>query len=124
VLNVIGITFIEYTWDANYLCAAESMPSNMRSTSVGSCSMMARLGAIFSPALAYLNTLWPASAYMTVALLGTFNLIVSCAWLVETKGINLDKVTFDDDMGTEFTTRRSKKSQSLEEEKASMLPST
>ncbi|KAH7672957.1 major facilitator superfamily protein, partial [Aphelenchoides avenae] len=97
VLNMVGITFIEYTWDACYLCAVESMPSNMRATSVGSCSLVARIGAILSPVLAFLNSTWAPSAYLTVVLLGTLNLAISCKWLSETKGVNLDEVNFDED---------------------------
>jgi hypothetical protein len=45
----VGITFLEYTWDANYLSAVESMPTQLRASSLGSCSMIARIGGFFSP---------------------------------------------------------------------------
>ncbi|VDN19642.1 unnamed protein product, partial [Gongylonema pulchrum] len=49
VINLIGTVFIEYTWDACYLCAVESMPTTMRASSLGSCSLIARIGALLSP---------------------------------------------------------------------------
>lgn len=49
IINLIGIVFIEYTWDACYLCAVEAMPTNMRASSLGSCSLIARIGALLSP---------------------------------------------------------------------------
>lgn len=89
--------FIEYTWDACYLCAVESMPTNMRATSMGSCSFMARVGALIAPSLAFLSRFWAPSAYVTVVGLGAINLVVSYLWLVETKGVLLDKVHLDED---------------------------
>jgi hypothetical protein len=53
---------------------------------------MARLGALLAPTLAFLNTVWAPSAYLTVVVLGSVVLLVSYACLVETKGVNLDKV--------------------------------
>ncbi|VDK61554.1 unnamed protein product, partial [Anisakis simplex] len=49
VINLCGTVFIEYTWDACYLCAVESMPTAMRASSLGSCSLIARIGALLSP---------------------------------------------------------------------------
>jgi len=57
---------------------------------------MARVGAILAPTLAFLNTHWSASVYMTVVVLGTINLIASYFFLVETKGVVLDKVHIPD----------------------------
>lgn len=96
--------FIEYTWDACYLCAVESVPTEMRATSMGFCSLMARFGAVLSPTviifenfyigiqLTFLNTFWAPSAYLAVVLLGSLNLLVSYLFLIETKNINLDNV--------------------------------
>ncbi|CAD5222373.1 unnamed protein product [Bursaphelenchus xylophilus] len=100
IINLIGTMFLEYTWDACYLCGVESMPTNMRATSMGSCSFMARIGAILAPALAFLNSVWAPSAYLTVCLLGLINLIISYLWLVETKGVVLDKVQLDENAAT------------------------
>ncbi|KAL3096682.1 hypothetical protein niasHT_025110 [Heterodera trifolii] len=92
LINVIGTVFIEFTWDACYLCAVESVPTPLRASSVGSCSLVARIGALFAPMLVFLNSFWAVSVYLAVVLLGTLNLMVSCLWLVETKGISLDSV--------------------------------
>uniref|UniRef100_A0A914DUY0 Major facilitator superfamily (MFS) profile domain-containing protein n=1 Tax=Acrobeloides nanus TaxID=290746 RepID=A0A914DUY0_9BILA len=97
IVNLIGIVFIEYTWDACYLCAVESMPTNMRAISVGTCSFMARVGALLAPSLAFLNRFWAPSAYMTVVVLGIVNVCISYAWLVETKGVVLDDVKIKDE---------------------------
>uniref|UniRef100_A0AC35U8F4 MFS domain-containing protein n=1 Tax=Rhabditophanes sp. KR3021 TaxID=114890 RepID=A0AC35U8F4_9BILA len=92
VINVIGIIFIEYTWDVCYLCGVELMPTNVRSSAVGTCSMVARSGAILAPMLPYMNTFWPGGAYATVAIVGSVNLVVSCLYLSESKNVILDNV--------------------------------
>ena len=40
---------MEFTWDANVLSVVESMPTQMRASSLGSCSMVARVGGLFAP---------------------------------------------------------------------------
>ncbi|TKR75962.1 hypothetical protein L596_017179 [Steinernema carpocapsae] len=92
VVNLIGTVFIEYTWDACYLCAVEAMPTNMRASSMGSCSLVARIGAIMAPLLPFLNSLWGPSAYLAVVVIGLINLTTSYFFLVETKGCVLDDV--------------------------------
>uniref|UniRef100_A0A0K0E6P3 MFS domain-containing protein n=1 Tax=Strongyloides stercoralis TaxID=6248 RepID=A0A0K0E6P3_STRER len=92
IFNVIGVVFIEYCWDACYLCAIESMPTNVRSSSLGSCSIMARVGSIIAPMLPYLNNIWPPMAYIAIAGTGIINFIISFLFLKETKNITLDKV--------------------------------
>ncbi|CAD6193008.1 unnamed protein product [Caenorhabditis auriculariae] len=96
VINLIGTVFIEYTWDACYLCAVESMETACRASATGTCSLVARIGAILSPFLNYANVWWPPSVYLTVVLLGLVNLVISYTFLVETKNINLDAVHIDD----------------------------
>ncbi|PIO62004.1 hypothetical protein TELCIR_16457 [Teladorsagia circumcincta] len=49
IINVTGTIFIEYTWDACYLCAVESMETSCRASATGTCSLMARVGAIIAP---------------------------------------------------------------------------
>jgi len=49
LINLFGTIFLEFTWDANVLCAVESMPTQMRASALGSCSMIARVGGIFAP---------------------------------------------------------------------------
>ncbi|KAI6177299.1 hypothetical protein M3Y97_00891600 [Aphelenchoides bicaudatus] len=95
VINLIGTVFIEYTWDAVYLCAVEAVPTNMRATSMGSCSLIGRIGAICAPTLTFFNRFWAPSVFVTVVVLGIVNLIVSYCWLVETKNVNLDKVKLE-----------------------------
>uniref|UniRef100_A0AC35TQJ3 MFS domain-containing protein n=1 Tax=Rhabditophanes sp. KR3021 TaxID=114890 RepID=A0AC35TQJ3_9BILA len=94
LINIIGIIFIEYTWDTCYLCGIELMPTNVRSSAMGSCSMVARSGAILAPMLPYLNTFWPGAAYATVAIVGSINLIVSYLYLSESKNVVLGNVDF------------------------------
>ncbi|KAH7731658.1 major facilitator superfamily protein [Aphelenchoides avenae] len=110
VVNLVGTIFIEYTWDACYLCAVESVPTNTRATSLGTCSLVARIGAILAPTLTFLNSIWAPSAYLTVAALGLINLSISFKWLVETKGVNLDTVKLDEE--------------SFGEEELQMMPKT
>ena len=49
VINLIGTVFIEYTWDACYLCGAEGFPTEVRAIGVGTCSLIARVGALLAP---------------------------------------------------------------------------
>ncbi|KAF7627328.1 MFS domain-containing protein [Meloidogyne graminicola] len=90
--NLIGLTFIELTWDACYLWFVESVPTTLRASSVGSCSLIARIGTLIAPALVFVNTFWSLSVYLVIVLLGLFNLLISWLFLYETKGINLDAV--------------------------------
>ncbi|KHJ78851.1 hypothetical protein OESDEN_21523 [Oesophagostomum dentatum] len=96
IINVTGTIFIEYTWDACYLCAVESMETSCRASATGTCSLMARVGAIIAPLLTYANVYWAPSLYLTVVILGLMNLMISYFFLVETKNVNLDSVTLDE----------------------------
>ncbi|CAK5080073.1 unnamed protein product [Meloidogyne enterolobii] len=84
--NLIGITFIELT------CAVESVPTSLRASSVGSCSLIARIGTLIAPVvfkifikfskfnyfqLVFLNTRWPASVYLIIVFIGSINLLIS-----------------------------------------------
>ncbi|CAJ0941320.1 unnamed protein product, partial [Mesorhabditis belari] len=93
VVYLMGTVFIEYTWDACYLCAVESMETSCRASATGSCSLVARIGAICAPTLNHLNTIWPPSVFLAVTIVGVINLFVSYFFLVETKNVNLDNVT-------------------------------
>ncbi|KAI1710189.1 sugar transporter domain-containing protein [Ditylenchus destructor] len=97
IVNLLAVTFLEYSWDGCVLCAIESTPTEMRVTALGTCSLIARIGAILSPMLAFLNTIWAPSAYLVLASLGSISLLVSCLWLVDTRGVNLDKVDFEEE---------------------------
>ncbi|EYC46052.1 hypothetical protein Y032_0410g953 [Ancylostoma ceylanicum] len=93
IINLVGTAFLEYTWDACFLCAMESFETSCRGACTGSCSLMARIGAIASPFLTHLNNFWPPSVFFSVFVLGSINLVVSYKYLIETKGVDLDNVT-------------------------------
>lgn len=97
ITYLLGTMFIEYTWDAVYLCAIESMETSLRASATGSCSMMARIGSLLAPFLTYANKWWPPAVYITVIVLGTVNLLISYFFLQETKNVNLDDVHVDDE---------------------------
>ncbi|CAB3409923.1 unnamed protein product [Caenorhabditis bovis] len=97
ILYLLGTVFIEYTWDACYLCAIESMETPCRSSAAGTCSFVARIGGICAPFLNHLNTLWPGAVFITVVVLGTFNLIISYLFLEETKNKKLDEIDDEQD---------------------------
>nr|CDJ83752.1 Major facilitator superfamily MFS-1 domain containing protein [Haemonchus contortus] len=101
VINVTGTIFIEYTWDACYLCAVESMETSCRASATGTCSLMARVGAIIAPVLTYANVYWPPALYLAVVIAGLVNLVISYFFLVETKNVNLDSVTLHTNSSTE-----------------------
>ncbi|CAP26484.1 Protein CBG05850 [Caenorhabditis briggsae] len=96
VTYLIGTVFIEYTWDACYLCAVELVETPSRASATGSCSLAARVGMILAPILTNANLWWPYSVSTTVMVLGTSNLLVSYFFLQESKGVNLDDVHTDD----------------------------
>ncbi|KAL3078362.1 hypothetical protein niasHS_012023 [Heterodera schachtii] len=96
-INLFGVIFLEFTWDANVLSAVESMPTLLRSSALGSCSCIARVGGFFAPVLVFFNEHWGASAYLAVSFLGSANLFVSWMWLVDTKGVDLDAVILDEE---------------------------
>ncbi|CAI5456257.1 unnamed protein product [Caenorhabditis angaria] len=92
VISLLGTVFIEYTWDACYLCAIESMQTTLRSSATGTCSFWARIGAILAPFLNMATVYWPPAIYWAVILLGLVNLIISWRFLEETKNVDLAEV--------------------------------
>ncbi|KAF1757488.1 hypothetical protein GCK72_013944 [Caenorhabditis remanei] len=96
ITYLIGTAFLEYTWDACYLCAIELMETPSRASATGSCSLSARVGMILAPMLTHSNQWWPYSVNATVMVLGTSNLLISYFFLQESKGVNLDDVHVDD----------------------------
>ncbi|KHN71358.1 Uncharacterized protein F23F12.3 [Toxocara canis] len=90
------------------------MPTAMRASSLGSCSLVARIGALLSPTLFYFATIWAPSAYVTVVLIGMINLTVSCLFLVETKGVNLDTVDTNGNNPQEKISMLAKESSSVQ----------
>uniref|UniRef100_A0A914BXQ3 Major facilitator superfamily (MFS) profile domain-containing protein n=1 Tax=Acrobeloides nanus TaxID=290746 RepID=A0A914BXQ3_9BILA len=89
---IVGCMCIGYTWDACYLCTIESVPTSVRGAALGTCSLVARIGALLSPALALLASWWQPAAYIVVCLIGTLNLVLSWKFLPDTKGIDLTQV--------------------------------
>ena len=49
IVNIIGVSLIEVTWDACYLVAVEIFPTHIRSIGIGTCSLLARIGALLAP---------------------------------------------------------------------------
>ncbi|KAF1753376.1 hypothetical protein GCK72_019933 [Caenorhabditis remanei] len=92
ITYLIGTAFIEYTWDACYLCAIELMETPTRASATGSCSLVARFGMILASVLTHANMWWPYSVNATVFVLVASNLIISYFFLPESKGVNLDNV--------------------------------
>lgn len=82
VIYLIGTVCIEYTWDACYLCAIESMETSSRTSATGSCSFMARIGSLLAPFLTYANKYWPPAVYVTVIVLCSINILISFFFLV------------------------------------------
>lgn len=98
ITYLIGTAFLEYTWDACYLCAVELVETPSRASATGSCSLCARIGMILAPMLTNANRLWPYSVNATVMVLGLSNLMVSYFFLQESKGVNLDDVKVDEEV--------------------------
>ncbi|GMS92662.1 hypothetical protein PENTCL1PPCAC_14837 [Pristionchus entomophagus] len=95
ILNILGIVFVEYTWDACYLCAIEGVETSSRASATGSSSFIARIGMLLSPLLSHIDEGLPGTVYIVVVVLGSLNLIQSYLFLVETKGVKLDEVSVD-----------------------------
>ncbi|KAF8374302.1 hypothetical protein PRIPAC_80731 [Pristionchus pacificus] len=68
VLNIIGIVFVEYTWDANYLCAIEGVETASRASATGSSSFIARIGMLLSPMLGHIDIAHPGTIYTIVTM--------------------------------------------------------
>lgn len=101
--------WIEYTWDACYVCGAEVFPTAARSLGLGTASVFARIGAMIAPnmvgslpssshrivdglGLAWevvLGELWAPAPYVAVAVIGLGSLATSAAFLPETRGVDL-----------------------------------
>ncbi|VDL72462.1 unnamed protein product [Nippostrongylus brasiliensis] len=95
IVNLIGVVFMEYTWDACFLCTIESLETSCRSSGTGSCSLMARVGAITAPLLTYMNNFWAPTMYFSVFVMASISLLISYKFLIETKGVDLDNVTIE-----------------------------
>lgn len=89
IINIIGASFIELTWDACYLVAAEIFPTRIRTIGIGTCSLLARTGALLAPQMAYLSDIYPPIPYAIVCSVGIISLLISCFFLPDTKGVDL-----------------------------------
>ncbi|CAI5447447.1 unnamed protein product [Caenorhabditis angaria] len=108
VISLLGTVFIEYTWDACYLCAIESMQTTLRASATGTCSFWARIGAILAPFLNMATAYWSPAIYWAVIVLGLVNLAISWRFLVETKNVDLAEVDFEHDFEEEHLELRNK----------------
>uniref|UniRef100_A0A914WHA8 Major facilitator superfamily (MFS) profile domain-containing protein n=1 Tax=Plectus sambesii TaxID=2011161 RepID=A0A914WHA8_9BILA len=84
-LNITGVVFIEYTWDACYLCGAECFPTEMRTLGISCCSLMARVGAFLAPTVAHMADVWAPAPFAAVSAIGLVSLTLSVLFLEETK---------------------------------------
>ncbi|KHJ79227.1 hypothetical protein OESDEN_21132, partial [Oesophagostomum dentatum] len=89
ILNIIGVSFIELTWDACYLIGVESFPTHIRTIGMGTCSLAARVGALVAPQMAYLSIFYRPAPYIVVVAVGLISLIISLVFLTDTKGVDL-----------------------------------
>ncbi|PIC41606.1 hypothetical protein B9Z55_008966 [Caenorhabditis nigoni] len=89
IINIIGVSFIEITWDACYLVAVECFPTKIRTIGIGTCSLLARTGALLAPQMAYLSDIYRPIPYAIVCSIGIFSLLISCFFLPDTKGVDL-----------------------------------
>ncbi|EGT47689.1 hypothetical protein CAEBREN_29413 [Caenorhabditis brenneri] len=96
ITYLLGTAFIEYTWDACYLCAVELVETPSRACATGTCSLVARIGMIIAPMLLHANFFWPFAVNAIVTILGTISLMISYFFLTESKGVNLDDVRMDE----------------------------
>ena len=82
--------FISGAFQSTYVYTPEYYPTVMRAIGLGSCSAMARLGAIITPFIAQI--LLKMSPHLTVSIYGVVALLASIAAMslpVETKGRQL-----------------------------------
>uniref|UniRef100_A0AC35U1W7 MFS domain-containing protein n=1 Tax=Rhabditophanes sp. KR3021 TaxID=114890 RepID=A0AC35U1W7_9BILA len=92
VLSLIGTMSIELTWDACFICSVENIPTEIRSTTLGICSLIARIAALLAPGVVELSAIWSPSVYIVISGVGFFNLLLTYKWLPNTKGVDLNSV--------------------------------
>uniref|UniRef100_A0A914D3S0 Major facilitator superfamily (MFS) profile domain-containing protein n=1 Tax=Acrobeloides nanus TaxID=290746 RepID=A0A914D3S0_9BILA len=95
ILSIIGLFTVEYTWDACYLVTVESMPTGIRSTALGICSTIARVGMMTAPLLVTLSSFWKPTVYTAMAIFGFVNVVSAWYFLPETKGVDLAEVNLE-----------------------------
>uniref|UniRef100_A0A914DNX2 Major facilitator superfamily (MFS) profile domain-containing protein n=1 Tax=Acrobeloides nanus TaxID=290746 RepID=A0A914DNX2_9BILA len=92
ILSIFGLTTVSYVWDACYVITAESMPTEIRSTALGICSTVSRVGMLTAPLLVTLSTFWKPTVYLALAIFGFVNFALAWNFLPETKHVNLAEV--------------------------------
>ncbi|CAD6187978.1 unnamed protein product [Caenorhabditis auriculariae] len=92
IVNIVGVSLIEVTWDACYLVAVECFPTRIRTIGIGTCSLLARIGALVAPQMAYLSSVYRPAPYAVVCGIGLVSLVVSLFFLPDTKGVDLNDV--------------------------------
>ncbi|CAI2349594.1 unnamed protein product [Caenorhabditis sp. 36 PRJEB53466] len=98
IVNIIGVSFIEITWDACYLVAVECFPTRIRTIGIGTCSLLARTGALLAPQMAYLSDIYKPAPYAVVCSIGIISLLISCVFLPDTKGVDLGAMEPTDEL--------------------------
>ncbi|CAI5444172.1 unnamed protein product [Caenorhabditis angaria] len=98
IVNIIGVSFIELTWDACYLVAVECFPTKIRTIGIGTCSLLARTGALLAPQMAYLSNIYKPAPYAVVCSIGVVSLLVSIFFLPDTKGVDLANLEPTDEL--------------------------
>ncbi|CAB3401640.1 unnamed protein product [Caenorhabditis bovis] len=96
LINIVGVSFIEITWDACYLVAVECFPTRIRTIGIGTCSLLARTGALLAPQMAYLSDLFEPAPYAVVCTIGFLSLLISFIFLPNTKGVDLAELDKDE----------------------------
>lgn len=65
------------------------LTSNYLFSGIGTCSLLARTGALLAPQMAYLSDIYRPAPYAVVCSIGTISLLISCVFLPDTKGVDL-----------------------------------
>ncbi|XP_046340133.2 synaptic vesicle 2-related protein-like [Haliotis rufescens] len=94
VFLFVSRAFIAGAFQAAYVYTPEVYPTSMRAVGIGSCSGMARVGAIVTPFIA--QVLLKHSAYATISIYGGMCLLATIASIllpIETKGREMTDVS-------------------------------
>ncbi|XP_025092946.1 synaptic vesicle 2-related protein-like isoform X3 [Pomacea canaliculata] len=94
VFLFVSRAFISGAFQGAYIYTPEFYPTSMRAMGLGTCSGMARIGAIVTPFVA--QVLLKVSAYVAISLYGVMCLIATVASLLlpyETKGREMKDIT-------------------------------
>lgn len=90
----VARAFISGAFQAAYVYTPEVYPTSMRAIGLGSCSMMARIGAIVTPFVA--QVLLKESSYLAISTYGVISIVATGAAIllpIETKGKEMKDTT-------------------------------